>query len=164
MKHLFFLCMLCVLLLPAPTLALDKADAVLVKKSEKVLYLMREGQVWRQFRIMLGPRARGHKLQEGDERTPEGKYILDRKNPNSGFYKSIRVSYPSAVDIQRAHKYNVDPGDNIMIHGMKNGWSEKTMLRAEKFNWTNGCIALRNGDMEQVWEAVDVGTPIEIRP
>src|SRR5690606_8915615 len=99
---------------------------------EKMLYLMREGQVWRQFRIMLGPRARGHKLQEGDERTPEGKYILDRKNPNSGFYKSIRVSYPSAVDIQRAHKYNVDPGDNIMIHGMKNGWSEKTMLRAEK--------------------------------
>lgn len=147
-----------------PAFGLDKADAVLVKKSEKTLYLLQQGRVLKQYRIMLGPRPKGHKLQEGDERTPEGIYTLDRKNPNSRFHKSIRLSYPNTADIARADKYNVDPGNNIMIHGMKNGWNEKTMARAEKFNWTDGCIALRNTDMDEIWEAVDVGTPIEIKP
>jgi murein L,D-transpeptidase YafK len=144
--------------------ALEQADAVLVKKSERVLYLLREGRVLKQYKIMLGPRPRGPKLQEGDERTPEGRYTLDRKNPNSHFYKSIRVSYPSASDIQRAQKYNVDPGSAIMIHGMKNSWNEKKAKQALKFNWTDGCIAVANSDMDEIWEAVNVGTPIEILP
>lgn len=144
--------------------AIERADAVLVKKSERALYLLREGHVLKQYKIMLGPKAKGPKLMEGDERTPEGHYTLDRKNPNSRFYKSIRVSYPNENDIERAQKYNADPGNAIMIHGMKNGWSEKTAQQALKFNWTDGCIAVANNDMDEIWEAVEVGTPIEIQP
>lgn len=144
--------------------ALERADAVLVKKSDRVLYLLHEGQVLKQYKIMLGPKAKGPKLMEGDERTPEGHYTLDRKNPNSRFYKSIRVSYPNASDLERAQKFNVDPGNAIMIHGMKNSWNEKTQKQALKFNWTDGCIAVANNDMDEIWEAIDVGTPIEIQP
>lgn len=144
--------------------AIEPADAVLVKKAERTLYLLREGHVLKQYKIMLGPKAKGPKLMEGDERTPEGHYMLDRKNPNSRFYKSIRVSYPNAFDIERAQKFNVDPGNAIMIHGMKNSWSEKTKMEALKFNWTDGCIAVTDNDMEEIWEAIDVGTPIEIQP
>lgn len=144
--------------------AIEQADAVLVKKADRSLLLLREGRVLKQYKIMLGPKSKGPKLMEGDERTPEGHYTLDRKNPNSRFYKSIRVSYPNAFDIERAHKYNVDPGNAIMIHGMKNGWSEKTKKQALKFNWTDGCIAVADHDMDEIWEAVDVGTPIEIQP
>ncbi len=159
-----YIALLAALMFLHPALALDKVDAVLVKKSEKSLYLLRDGQVVKRYRIMLGPRPKGPKLQEGDERTPEGAYRLDRKNPNSRFYKSIRVSYPNPNDVERAQKFNVDPGNNIMIHGMKNSWNEKTMARAEKFNWTDGCIAVKNSDMDEIWEAVDIGTPIEIQP
>jgi murein L,D-transpeptidase YafK len=159
-----YIALLATLLVINPALALDKVDAVLVKKSEKSLYLLRDGQVVKRYRIMLGPRPKGPKLQEGDERTPEGVYRLDRKNPNSRFYKSIRVSYPNPGDVERAQKFNVDPGNNIMIHGMKNSWNEKTMARAEKFNWTDGCIAVKNSDMDEIWEAVEIGTPIEIQP
>lgn len=143
---------------------IERADAVLVKKSERVLVLLREGRVLKQYRIMLGPKPKGPKLMEGDERTPEGRYTLDRKNSNSRFYKSIRVSYPNTFDLERAQKYNVDPGNSIMIHGMKNSWNEKTAKQALKFNWTDGCIAVANRDMDEIWEAVDVGTPIEIQP
>ncbi len=144
--------------------AIDQADAVLVKKTERSLYLLREGRVLKQYRIMLGPRPKGPKLMEGDDRTPEGHYTLDRKNPNSRFYKSIRVSYPNTFDIERAKKYNVDPGNWIMIHGMKNGWSENTRKQALAFNWTDGCIAVTDRDMDEIWEAIEVGTPIEIQP
>lgn len=144
--------------------AIEQADAVLVKKSERALYLLREGRVLKQYKIMLGPRAKGPKLMEGDERTPEGRYLLDRKNPNSRFYKSIRVSYPNEFDIERAQKFNVDPGNSIMIHGMKNSWNEKTKKQALKFNWTDGCIAVADNDMDEIWDAVEVGTPIEILP
>lgn len=144
--------------------AFEQADAVLVKKSERVLYLLREGRVLKQYKIMLGPRPKGPKLMEGDERTPEGHYTLDRKNPNSRFYKSIRVSYPNAFDIERAQKYNVHPGSAIMIHGMKKNWNDKTKKQALKFNWTDGCIAVTDNDMDEIWEAVEIGTPIEILP
>ena len=144
--------------------AIERADAVLVMKSERLLFLLHAGHVFKRYHIMLGPHPRGPKLMEGDERTPEGHYVLDKKNVHSHFYKSIRVSYPNATDIMRAEKYNVDPGGAIMIHGMKNGWSKKMATKAEAFNWTDGCIAVSNGDMDEIWDAVDVGTPIEIRP
>jgi len=153
-----------IFLLASVCRAIEPADTVLVKKAERTLYLLREGRVLKQYKIMLGPRAKGPKLQEGDERTPEGRYTLDRKNPNSHFYKSIRVSYPNTLDIERAQKYNVEPGSAIMIHGMKNSWNEKTAKQALKFNWTDGCIAVANNDMDEIWEAIDVGTPIEIQP
>lgn len=144
--------------------AQQKADAVLVKKSEKALYLLKDGKPLKRYHVVFGPRAKGPKLQQGDERTPEGHYTLDFKNPKSGFYKSIRVSYPNELDVARAQKYNVDPGDNIMIHGTKNSWNAKTAARAKNYNWTNGCIALSNADMDEIWEAIDIGTPISILP
>ena len=156
--------LLIIFFLTNPCYAIEHADAVLVKKAERSLFLMREGRVIKQYKIMLGPRPKGPKLMEGDDRTPEGHYTLDRKNPNSRFYKSIRVSYPNAFDIERAKKYNVDPGNWIMIHGMKNGWNEKTKKQALKFNWTDGCIAVADHDMDEIWEAIEIGTPIEIQP
>lgn len=146
---------------PLPPL---KADSVLVRKSEKTLYLLKDGKPMKRYHVVFGPRAKGPKLQEGDERTPEGSYTLDRKNPNSRFYKSIRVSYPNEADIARAQKYNVEPGGNIMIHGTKNTWNTKTAARAKNYNWTDGCIALSNSDMDELWEAIEVGTPITIQP
>ena len=139
------------------------ADMVVVEKSESRLYLMRDGQAFASFRVAFGANPEGHKQQQGDERTPEGKYLLDYKNANSLFYKSIHVSYPNQRDRQEARKRGVDPGGDIMIHGQKNGYGGLSFL-VQRFNWTDGCIALSNKDMDSVWDAVQPGTPIEIRP
>lgn len=141
-----------------------KADSVLVKKSEKALYMFKEGKLLKRFNVVFGPRPKGHKIMEGDDRTPEGDYTLDFKNAKSNFYKSIRVSYPNEADRERARRINVQPGGNIMIHGSKNSWSAKTAARSRKFNWTDGCIALSNNDMDEFWEAIEIGTPIRIEP
>lgn len=139
------------------------ADLVLVKKSESRLYLMHQGKVLASFRVSFGSNPRGHKQQQGDGRTPEGRYVLDYKKPDSAFYKAIHISYPNATDRKQARKLGVDPGGAIMIHGQKNGY-EKFSAFAQLFNWTNGCIALSNRDMDVVWDAVMPGTPIEILP
>jgi murein L,D-transpeptidase YafK len=141
----------------------QKADAVLVIKSEKRLYLMNKGEAFASFHVTFGSNPKGHKLEQGDGRTPEGRYILDYKNAGSAYYKSIHISYPNAKDRQEALKRGVDPGGDIMIHGQKNGYGRLSIL-VQRFNWTNGCIALSDRNMEQVWMAVDPGTPIEIRP
>jgi murein L,D-transpeptidase YafK len=139
------------------------ADSVLVIKSESRLYLMREGRELASFKVAFGSNPKGHKQQQGDERTPEGRYTLDYKNPHSKYYKSIHVSYPNAQDRANAKKRGVDPGGDIMIHGQPNGY-EKFATIVQLFNWTNGCIAMSNSDMDIVWQAVIPGTPIEIRP
>lgn len=135
-------------------------DTVLVVKSERTLYLKSNGEILRRYPVALGPVPWGHKQQEGDERTPEGRYILDYKNAESRFYKSIRVSYPNLRDRLRAEQLGVDPGGNIMIHGQPDGAEEGAQL----FNWTDGCIAVSNQHMDEIWQLVTVGTPIEIRP
>ncbi len=139
------------------------ADFVLVVKSESRLYLIREGEEFAAFRVAFGSNPKGHKQQQGDERTPEGRYTLDYKNANSAYYKSIHISYPNTKDRENARKRGVDPGGHIMIHGQRNGY-EGLSIFAQFFNWTNGCIALNNPDMDVVWKAVSPGTPIEIRP
>ena len=139
------------------------ADFVLVVKSESRLYLISEGQEFASFKVAFGSNPKGHKQQQGDERTPEGRYTLDRKNANSSYYKSIHISYPNAKDRENARKRGVDPGGDIMIHGQRNGY-ERFSTIAQFFNWTNGCIALNNRDMDYVWKAVKIGTPIEIKP
>lgn len=141
----------------------QKADAVLVDKSEKRLYLIREGEPFASFRVSFGSNPRGHKQEQGDGRTPEGRYILDYKNAGSAYYKSIHISYPNAKDLKEARKRGVDPGGDIMIHGQKNGYGRLSFL-VQRFNWTNGCIALSDRDMDTVWKAVEPGTPIEIKP
>ena len=159
-------CIFMVLLLPLHILHADsiqKADAVLVIKSERRLYLMKNNELLEKFKVTFGGNPKGHKEAEGDEKTPEGHYRLGYKNLKSRFYKSIHISYPNRKDRANAKRLGVKPGGNIMIHGQKNGWEWVTPL-AQLFSWTNGCIALSNKDMDKIWMSVDPGTPIEIRP
>jgi murein L,D-transpeptidase YafK len=141
----------------------QKADFVLVTKSESRLYLIRKGETFASFRASFGSDPKGHKRQQGDGRTPEGRYVLDYKNSGSRYHRSIHISYPNAKDREAARNRGVDPGGDIMIHGQRNGWEWLSPI-AQLFDWTNGCIALSNPDMDTVWEAVDAGTPIEIKP
>ncbi|WP_455219263.1 L,D-transpeptidase family protein [Kaarinaea lacus] len=134
-----------------------------MKKSKFRLYLIADNKVFKSFRVSLGENPRGHKQQEGDERTPEGRYILDFKKEDSAFYKAIHISYPNKEDIQRAKERNVDPGGDIMIHGQKNQVSKVSFTR-QSGNWTDGCIAVTNSAMDKIWDSVDPGTPIIIKP
>ena len=139
-------------------------DHVLVKKSERQLFLMSGSNVVRSYPISLGEQPVGHKQREGDERTPEGQYVLDWRNPDSRFYKSIRISYPNDQDQMRAAENNHNPGGDIFIHGLPNGIN----LLARTFrgrNWTDGCIAVNNNaHMDEIWQLVKDGTRITIRP
>lgn len=151
-----------VLLLPAVAAA-QKADLVVVRKSVARLYLESGGKSFASFRASFGSQPEGHKQQEGDERTPEGRYVLDSNNANSDFHRSIHISYPNAQDVASAQKRGAKPGGQIMVHGQKNGFGWLASV-AQWFNWTDGCVGLSNRDMDAVWSAVDAGTPIEIYP
>ena len=141
------------------------ADQVVVEKSKRRLKLLRNGEVLREYRVTLGERPRGHKVRQGDERTPEGNYFLDWRNPNSRFYKSIHISYPNKWDRRFARLRGYDPGGMIMIHGQPNDIrSKKFVERYLSRDWTNGCIAVRNHEMDEIWRLVRYGTPIEILP
>lgn len=141
----------------------EKADRLLVVKSERKLYLLKEGEVLRSFDIALGLIPEGPKQREGDFRTPEGNYHLSGRNPNSDYFLSIQISYPDARDVARARATAVDPGGQIMIHGRPNEpkYSES---RYQTWDWTDGCIAVSNSDMVDIWLMTDEATPIEIRP
>ena len=160
MKKIVFLVLF---LMPAVAFGMEKADRVLVIKSKSKLYLKKQGKILKQYHATFGASPKGHKQKKGDERTPEGKYILDYKNQDSRFYKSIHISYPNEADKKRAKKMRVNPGGCIMIHGQKNGFGRATFM-TQRFNWTDGCIAVSNHAMDEIWLAVDVGTPIEIKP
>ncbi len=141
------------------------ADQVVVWKSKRKMALIRDGKVMHEYRIALGERPWGHKRQEGDERTPEGDYILDWRNPNSRFYKSIHISYPNPRDIRFARAMGRDPGGMIMIHGQPDhARSPRFRERYLSRDWTNGCIAVRNPEMDEIWRLVRYGTPIRILP
>jgi len=141
----------------------EKADLVIVVKNEYRLYLIRDEKLFASFPVVFGSNPKGHKQQQGDERTPEGEYVLDYKNANSSYYKSIHISYPNDQDRENARKRGVSPGGDIMIHSQPNRWGKFSLI-TQLFNWTNGCIALSNSDMDAVWNAVDPGTPLQIRP
>jgi len=142
---------------------LPKAQKVLVVKSERKLYLIRNGKPYREYHIALGKKPEGPKQQEHDQKTPEGNYTLDFKKADSSYYRAIHVNYPSEADRSRAKKMGVSPGGAIMIHGQPNWWGWLSPIR-QRFDWTAGCIAVSNGDIDEIWEAVTPGTPIEIRP
>jgi murein L,D-transpeptidase YafK len=141
----------------------DHADYVLVDKSERKLYLFKAGRVLREFDVSLGLVPNGPKQREGDFRTPEGKYRLDMRNANSDYFLSIRVSYPDDSDRARARAQGVDPGGQIMIHGWPNE-PRYDLRRYESTDWTDGCIAVSNSDMVDIWLLTRESTPIEIRP
>lgn len=138
-----------------------KVDRVVLEKSKRQLTLVRGGETIRSYPVALGPNPRGHKVMEGDGRTPEGLYSLDWRNPNSRFYRSIHVSYPSLADREFAAQLGVAPGGMIMIHGEPNYLSFGPGSRPD---WTEGCIAVSNDAMDEIWAMVDDGTPIEIKP
>ena len=142
---------------------LPLADSVVVRKGERRLYLMRNGAVLRSFKIALGLRPDGHKQFEGDYRTPEGKYRLVRRNPNSEFFLSIQISYPNDDDVARARRQGLKPGGAIMIHGQPNMPTRSRDYYAT-VDWTEGCIAVSNSDMVEIWLMTPPDTPIEIRP
>lgn len=152
-------------LLHAPVQASNfpMADKVVIKKGDRKLHLLKDGEAFRTFDIALGIRPEGDKRIEGDFRTPEGRYLLDRRNPNSDFFLSIHISYPNAEDIRQARSLGEPPGGAIMIHGQPN---TPTMSEAyyRSQDWTNGCIAVSNSDMIDIWLMTPENTPIEILP
>jgi murein L,D-transpeptidase YafK len=156
------LILLCALL-PRATFAEPLVTLVRVLKSDHKLQLLAGETVLHEFHAVFGANPKGHKTQEGDERTPEGVYILDYKKSDSAFYKSIHISYPNARDIALAKARGVDPGGQIMIHGQRNGIGSLAFI-TQHMNWTDGCVALSNSDMDVVWKLVREGTPIDIRP
>jgi len=145
-----FLATLFILLLASYSVASEKAiDYVLVKKANRTMQLLSQGKVIKEYNIALGANPVGHKQQEGDERTPEGKYILDYKKENSSFFRAIHISYPNEKDTERAKAANIDPGGLIMIHGQKNGFGWLAWA-SQWFNWTDGCIAVTNSEMKEI--------------
>jgi len=138
-----------------------EVSLVRVDKSEGIMQLLEKDSVVRQYNVVFGANPKGHKEQEGDERTPEGIYILDYVKEDSSFYRSMHISYPNETDIKNAESKGVSPGGFIMVHGQRNwlGWLAQIM---QNFNWTNGCIALSNEEMDEFLSLVKVGTPIQI--
>ena len=149
--------------IPQPIPKHRYVDFVLVEKSQNKMYLLKNNYIVREYDIALGQNFIGHKVREGDHRTPEGRYTLTYKNAQSSFYKSIRIDYPNEADIARAAMRGVPPGGDIVIHGMPNEVGDyRGPIRPR--NWTQGCIAVRNYEMEDIWQLVESNTPIEIRP
>jgi murein L,D-transpeptidase YafK len=148
---------------PIPSVPNIVADKVIVQKSQHTMALFRAGQQICSYRVALGKNSDGPKHRNGDHKTPEGNYILDRRNPDSAFHFSIHVSYPNETDRATATKDGVSPGGDIMVHGIKNGFGWLGRLH-RLVDWTDGCIALTDAEMDQFAKLVPDGTPIEIRP
>lgn len=140
-----------------------KAYKVIVYKKDRKMMLIKGEEILKEYDISLGSNPVGHKQMEGDSKTPEGKYILDWRNPNSKFHLSLHISYPNETDRTYANELNVSPGGDIMIHGFPNGmgWNSGYYTSTD---WTDGCIAVTDEEIEEIWNAVDDGTEIEIFP
>lgn len=138
-----------------------QAEFVLVDKSDRVLTLFADGKPYRNYvNLQFGDAPEGPKRIQGDERTPEGRYTIDYGNPRSAYHLSLHISYPDAADRAFAEARGRSPGGEIFIHGQPN-WLPAGRLPGD---WTDGCIALANPEIEELWELVPDGTPIEIRP
>ena len=145
------------------TLRMESADKVLIEKQARRLSLLAKGEVIKSYKIALGGNPVGPKERQGDNKTPEGTYRIDARNGNSGFHLSLHISYPNEDDKKRAKKLGVSPGGDIMIHGIKNGFSQVGASHAET-DWTEGCIAVTNQEMEEIYKFVPIGTVVEITP
>ncbi len=144
---------------------LPPIDNILVKKAERKLFLRHGNDIVRSYHIALGGRPEGHKTREGDNKTPEGRYKISGRNPGSLYHRSLRISYPDANDRAQAKALGVSPGGDIMIHGYPNRSSDFLFYFVHKFSdWTQGCIAVTNDEIEEIWRLVPDGTPITIEP
>jgi murein L,D-transpeptidase YafK len=150
---------------PPPAMAPDgtQADTVEIHKAARRMELRRDGLLLRSYRVALGFAPQHHKEREGDGRTPEGCYAIDARNPRSRFHLSLRVSYPDQRDRARAAALGVAPGGDIYIHGQPNGW-RRWLVRHPRRDWTNGCIAVANREMREVWALVPTGARVVIHP
>jgi murein L,D-transpeptidase YafK len=148
---------------PAGAQKLPAVDRVVVQKSQRRLMLMHGGDVVRSYQVRLGLNPVGQKERSGDFRTPEGSYRLERRNPRSDFFLSLKVSYPNAEDMKRAHAHHWDTGGSIMIHGLPNTLKHEPDYY-QAHDWTDGCIAVSNADMVEIWMLVPDDAPIDIRP
>jgi murein L,D-transpeptidase YafK len=142
------------------------AEKVIVKKSTRMLYLSAKGKIYKKYHVSLGIIPEGAKEIEGDMRTPEGRYILDYRQKSNLYNKSIHISYPNKKDRAKAKELNASAGGMIMIHGTPSNWSLSPIgdWMSTLMDWTEGCIALSNEDMEEVWAMTKNGTPIHIIP
>jgi murein L,D-transpeptidase YafK len=140
-----------------------KADKVVVIKSKRVMMLLKDGEVMKIYRVALGKNPDGHKVQEGDKRTPEGNYFIVSRNQQSKYYLALNISYPNELDIQNAKKLGVSAGNNIAIHGLPKDLEDLGKFH-RRMDWTDGCIAVTNREMEEIWNLVPDGVPIEIKP
>jgi murein L,D-transpeptidase YafK len=150
-------------LIPGKVQANLKADKVVVLKSDRLLILLKNGEILKTYKVSLGRNPVGQKMCQGDSKTPEGLYYIDSRNAHSKYYKSLHISYPNAVDIEYAKTLGTSPGGGIMIHGLP----AKFQQIGEKhrvMDWTRGCIAVTNAEIEEIWMYVADGTPIEINP
>jgi murein L,D-transpeptidase YafK len=139
------------------------ADSIVVEKAAHRLSLFQRGRPVRTYLVALGQRPVGDKLRIGDLRTPEGSFRIEARNPESRYHRSLRISYPDAAHRARARALGFSPGGDIMIHGLpdRQAW---VGARHRDFDWTEGCIAVTNEEIEEIWSAVPVGTPIHIKP
>lgn len=138
-------------------------DRLEVHKSARLLYVFSKDQQVAVYPIALGKQPLGAKQFEGDMRTPEGTYVIDGKNPDSDFHLNLGISYPNKADLARAASAKQAPGGAIKIHGLKNGWGFVGRFH-RWMDWTNGCIALTNAEVEQLYKHVNVGVKIQILP
>jgi murein L,D-transpeptidase YafK len=159
---------LLIFLLPGTPLAQsfltdDRVDRIVIEKTKRKMTLLKQGQEVKSYNIALGRDPVGHKLMQGDCRTPEGVYFIDYRISNSIYHKALHISYPNMVDVERAKAMGVSPGGKIMIHGMK---EDKLWMGSVHylFNWTNGCIAVTNSEIEEIWALVPDWTTVEIMP
>ena len=146
-----------------PSAPQSRVDRVVVIKSERTLELVSQGKVLKSYKVALGGDPIGPKSMQGDHKTPEGVYVLDSRNAHSQFHKSIHISYPNAHDRSAARAKGVSPGGDVFVHGLPNGYGwigSKHRLK----DWTDGCIAVTDEEIDEIWKLVTDGTPIEIRP
>jgi len=161
---LVFVCVIGWVLWPEPALPVDaKADRVVVQKSARRLELYRGSELLKAYPVSLGRHPVGKKEQQGDGRTPEGEYRLDYRNANSSFYRALHISYPQADDVASARVRGADPGGLVMVHGIKNGLGWLGRLH-RMVDWTDGCVAVTDREMDEIWRAVPDGTKIVLQP
>jgi murein L,D-transpeptidase YafK len=154
---------LLLLAVPAQSKAKQEADKILIIKSAHTMTLLSGGKTLKTYKVALGGVPVGPKRVEGDHKTPEGNYVIDAKNGHSRFHLALHISYPSAADTETARKLGSRPGGAIMIHGLASSFAYLGPLHRQT-DWTDGCVAVTNAEIEEIWRLVPVGTRVEIRP
>ena len=148
---------------PAAASNAPQADKIVIVKSTHTLTLLSGDKTLKTYKVALGTAPVGPKRVEGDHKTPEGNYVIDSKNPQSRFHLALHISYPNTADQQTARKLGARPGGAIMIHGLAKPFASLGALHRQS-DWTDGCVAVTNAEIEEIWRLVPVGTRVEIRP